>query len=86
MSSTRETRTELEIVELSNGEVVLRSTEEEGQPLVTISFSSEIRNFLGQSLGEIGKAMIGAGVEMVGEIKNHNFVPEEDLDSERILH
>lgn len=92
MSSTNEFRTELEIVELTNGEVVLRSTEGQRQPLVTVRFSSEIRNFLGQSLGQIGKAMIGTGIELVGEIKNQHYVNDdnmandENMDANRVLH
>ncbi len=78
--------TQLEIVELSNGEVVLRTKDGDHRALVTIRFSDEARNFLGSSIGQIGKAMIGTGVQLVGEIYESEEIPAEDLDSARVLH
>ena len=87
MTSSTETpdAAHLEIVELSNGEVVLRTADQERRPIVTIQFSQEARDFLGRSIGEIGKAMIGTGVQMAGEIYQDD-VTEEDLEPSRILH
>ena len=89
MSSSSASPTELEIVELSSGEIVLRSRDGEQNPLVTVRFSSEVRHYLGQAVGDVGKAMIGAGVELVGEMqvnKSTNDVNREDMDPARTLH
>lgn len=76
----------LEIVELSNGEIVLRRADEEkGEALVKISFSNEAKDYLGEYVAEVGKAMIGTGVEMVGKL--YDQVDEMDADDEpRVLH
>ena len=58
----------LEIVELESGEVVLRRVDGKGGPLVTIDFSEETKVFLNNQVIEIGKAMIGAGIGVVGEM------------------
>lgn len=61
----------LEIVELPSGEIVLRrtdSSEGNNEPLVTIRFSEEAREHLGEHLSEVGRGMIGAGVQMVGQL------------------
>ncbi len=63
----------LEIVELPSGEIVLRRTDGEGEPFVRIQFSSEAKTLLGQASLDLGKAMIGAGVQIVG----HMYTREE---------
>lgn len=68
----------LEIVELSSGEIVLRRAGGEGAPLVSIQFSDEARILLsGQSL-EVGKAMVGAGVQAVGALYGHVLEQHDD--------
>ncbi|GHC30681.1 hypothetical protein [Aidingimonas halophila] len=48
----------LEIVELSDGEIVLRSAEGEGEPLLRIRFSEEAAELLQQSRFEVAQEMI----------------------------
>ncbi|SHF45740.1 hypothetical protein SAMN02745148_02676 [Modicisalibacter ilicicola DSM 19980] len=48
----------LEIVELADGEIVLRSAEEEGEPLVRIRFSEEAADLLRRSRFEMAQEMI----------------------------
>ena len=72
-----------EIVELPSGEIVLRRSDEGDEPLVSIRFSSDARIALGEAIADIGKAMIGTGVEMVGQI----FEDEEaEMSQSRVLH
>lgn len=57
-----------EIVELSNGDVVLRRVDDESsEPLVRIQFSEESLNYLGESKFEVAKAMIEAGMDAANE-------------------
>lgn len=71
----------LEIVELPSGEVVLRrtdSSEGNNEPLLTITFSAEAKGFLGENLGEVGRAMVGAGIQLVGQLYAKNEPAEDE--------
>ncbi|GGX90551.1 hypothetical protein GCM10007160_17520 [Litchfieldella qijiaojingensis] len=48
----------LEIVELADGEIVLRPAEGEGEPLMRIRFSDEAAGLLRQSRFEVAQEMI----------------------------
>ncbi|MBO9481492.1 hypothetical protein [Salinisphaera sp. G21_0] len=75
----------LEIVELPSGEIVLRrSDEENAEPLVTMSFSRELLDFLQGDQVEVAKAMLDACIEEVGrktEADVGEYIPEN-----RVLH
>jgi hypothetical protein len=58
----------LEIVELSDGEIVLQRTDEDAQPLVSIRFSEESRFYMMDSGLEVAKAMIQAGIQAAASI------------------
>ena len=73
-------------VELETGEVVLRRADGKGGPLVTIEFSEETKVFLNNQMIEVGKAMMGAGLSMVGEMYDL-YETEEGKDlGDRIVH
>lgn len=79
-----------EIVELTNGEVVLRhADDEQAEPLVRICFSQESLQYLGDAKFAVAKAMIEAGMDAASEgsdVLLDDFVDEEIKDSERVLH
>lgn len=78
----------LEVVETDDGEFVLRRTDSSpgsSEPLVAIRFSTETRTMLADHLGEIARAMIGAGVQMTGQLQAGNSMLIED-DEPRLLH
>lgn len=54
----------LEIVELANGKVALRRSDEEGEPLLVIEFSDDAREYLQGNYIEVAKVMISAGIRM----------------------
>ncbi len=57
-----------EIVELANGDVVLRRVDDESsEPLVQIHFSEESLHYLGESKFSVAKAMIEAGMDAASE-------------------
>ena len=57
-----------EIIELPNGDVVLRRADDDGEPLVSIHFSSESIYYLKDNKFEIAKAMIEAGLAEAGDL------------------
>ena len=72
----------LEIVELDSGEIVLRRADGVGSPLVEIKFSDEVGVLLSEYSLDIGKAMVSAGVQAVGEVYGHVLeAHEEHTDS-----
>lgn len=78
----------LEIVETDDGDVILRradSTPGNSEPLVAIRFSPEARLMLGDHLGEIARGMIGAGVQMAGQLPISAGMLAED-DKPNLLH
>lgn len=72
----------LEIVELPSGEIVLRRTDGEGEPFVRIQFSPEAKNLLGEASLDLGKAMIGAGVQIVGHMYTRDDAQPVQEDAE----
>jgi hypothetical protein len=57
-----------EIVELANGDVVLRRVGDDSvPPLVEIHFSEESLHYLGESKFSVAKAMIEAGMDTASE-------------------
>ena len=71
----------LEIVETEDGDVILRradSTPGNSDPLVAIRFSAEAKTMLGDHLGEIARSMIGAGVQVAGQLYAGNTMQAED--------
>lgn len=74
----------LEIVELDSGEVILRRADGEGEVLVTIRFSEEAKVFLENQMLEVGKAMIGEGLNRVGEM--FEFDDPYNVNGEHVLH
>ncbi|QEY58506.1 hypothetical protein FXF61_04710 [Pseudomonas sp. C27(2019)] len=70
----------LEIVELPDGRIVLRRSEED-TALVTLTFSSEARGFLKASYIDVAKEMFHAGLMAAGHIaeeESSSEVDEED--------
>jgi hypothetical protein len=64
-----------EIVELANGDVVLRRIDDESsEPLVQIHFSEESLHYLGESKFAVAKAMIETGMDAASD-------SEEDSES-----
>ncbi|MGB1272275.1 MAG: hypothetical protein ACPG5T_09385 [Endozoicomonas sp.] len=75
----------LEIVELPSGEIVLRrSDEESAEPLVTMTFSQELLEFLQGDQFEVARIMLDACIYEVSrktEAGTEGYIPEN-----RVLH
>lgn len=70
----------LEIVELEDGRIVLRRSEEEA-PMVTLSFSGEAKEFLQGRYVDVARAMFHAGLEMAGQLMADE-APAQDAEAE----
>ena len=59
----------LEIVQLPNGDIALQRGDHEGEPLISISFSEESADYIGDAKLDIAKAMIQAGIQAVAQLE-----------------
>ena len=78
----------LEIVELPTGEIVLRRSDEDDEPLVGITFSEEARDIIGDSGVDVAKVMIQAGIQAtmhMHELQDEQFTDEEG-EEPKVLH
>lgn len=57
-----------EIVVLPGGDVVLQRVDDGREQLVRITFSEEVRSFLGNTSVHVAKAMIDAGLDAVEQL------------------
>lgn len=68
----------LEITQLENGEIVLKETDDESEPLIRLRFSEEVREMLGQDLVGVAEAMIDAATDYLSS----EATAEEPADAE----
>jgi hypothetical protein len=78
----------LEIIELSNGDIVLKRAEQEDEALVTIRFSDEAKAFIDDASIDVAKAMIQAGIEAAAEIADERGVAQAEIidSAEHTIH
>jgi|TARA_R100001509_G_scaffold115682_1_gene70651 hypothetical protein len=74
----------LEIVDLGDGEIVLRRSGEDSEPLVRVEFSEETREYLMDNSLEVARAMFQAGLQAAAVLLEQ----EDDTMAERprVLH
>ncbi|EAT13227.1 hypothetical protein HF888_07030 [Bermanella marisrubri] len=77
-----------EIVELADGDVALKRSDGEGEPLVRIRFSEDAMISFPEQHIEIAKAMIEAGVRKVGELSGVHVEDTSEIADveERTVH
>ncbi len=81
----------LEIVELSDGEIVLQQADDsDGEPLVTIRFSDESRAYMMDACIDVAKVMIQAGIQAAVQISDQFEIDDEPQaeteTSDRVIH
>ena len=62
----------LEIVQLSNGDIVLRDPDHGAEPLLRIQLSREVRTMLGADAMQVAKLMIEAAASQMSEAVEAN--------------
>ncbi len=78
-----------EIVELADGEIALQRIDGDGEPLVRVSFSDEVKLYLQEQYVDVAKAMINTGIRIVGQIQedgHEDFEEEIEQEEPRTLH
>ncbi|KEQ15050.1 hypothetical protein [Endozoicomonas numazuensis] len=75
----------LEIVELPTGEIVLRRSDEDGEPLLVMKFSEEAKLYLEGEHLQVAKVMFDAGMQEVAELTRPQS-SEEEIPANRVLH
>ena len=76
----------LEIVELEDGTYVLQRIDSDDEPLVVVTFSDEVSDFLQNNQTAVVKAMMGAGVQTASTLSKAKVDQEEKDFEERTLH
>ncbi len=71
-----------EIIELANGEIALQRADGDGEMLVRVSFSDEVKFFLQDQHLEVAKAMINTGIRIVGQIQREEIGIDMDIDDD----
>ncbi len=59
----------IELVKLENGDIALRHSDDPEQQLVTISFSSQVKEMLQFDQMEVARAMVEAGMDSFRDIQ-----------------
>ncbi|PCI48923.1 MAG: hypothetical protein COB51_04540 [Moraxellaceae bacterium] len=72
-----------EIIELATGELILKRKDEDQEPLIKVVFSDEAKAFLGDYASEVGRAMIGTGIQLAGKLYDQDVHHD---DENQILH
>ena len=78
-----------EIVVLPGGDVVLQRVDDGREQLVRITFSQEVRSFLGNTSIHVAKAMIDAGLDAVEQLDTDTVADDVDGpggSANRIVH
>ncbi|MEH6468713.1 MAG: hypothetical protein V7725_03750 [Porticoccus sp.] len=78
-----------EIVVLPNGDIALQRANEKDEPLISISFSDEMQEFLQDAKMDVAKVMIDSGIELFEQLGTESMPMEEDsleTGSPRVLH
>jgi hypothetical protein len=65
-----------EIVQLANGDIVLRDPESDGRQLLTIQFGPEVRALLGAGAIQLAKVMVEAAAQQINALIEANDVSD----------
>lgn len=78
----------LEVVALEEGTYALQKIDSDEGPLVIISFSEEVSEFLQDGQEVVAKAMMGAGVKAASRVSRQAAAPEgeEEASAPKTLH
>lgn len=75
----------LEVVQTEEGDVLLRRSDADAEPLVSLRFSPEVRAMLGERLNDVALAMLGAGMRATTQLASQHALPGDD-EAPRRLH
>jgi len=76
----------IELVQLENGDIVLRNSDTPDQPLVTISISDQVAKLKPEDKMDIANAMVEAGIERYQDIQFKRVEDDSIYPSSGLLH
>jgi hypothetical protein len=82
-------RTLFEILVLPNGDIALQRANEKDEPLISISFSDEMQEFLLDAKMDVAKVMIDSGIELFEQLGSDSLSMDEisqEISSPHVLH
>lgn len=76
----------IELVKLENGDIALRNSEAPEEPLLTITYSDQVKGLLQFDQMDVAKAMVEAGMDRFREIQVQRIKEVEAAVQEGRLH
>lgn len=80
----------LEIVELPNGDIVLRRVGDDSEDLMRIHFTARAREYMPEGRLEVARVMIHAGIQAAAELSGGqaelDYVSDEDTQDYHTIH
>lgn len=80
MSDT-ELESRVELVQLENGDIALRRSDEPDQPLVVITISDKVEDLMPMDKIDIAQAMVEAGIERYRDIQIERVEESQTINS-----
>ncbi len=74
----------IELVQLENGDIVLRRADSPDQPLVTITISNEVSDLMPDDKIDIAQSMVEAGIDRYRDIQIERV--EDAQAAQNMLH
>ena len=76
----------IELVQLANGDIALRRSDNPDEPLVTISISDQVEDLLPMDKIDIAQSMVEAGIERYRDIQLERVEEAEQAGTSGMLH
>lgn len=76
----------IELVQLANGDIALRRSDNPDKPLVTITISDQVQDLLPMDKIDIAQSMVEAGIERYRDIQLERVEQQEIAVATGMLH
>ncbi len=80
------TDTRIELVQLENGDIALRRSDDPENPLVTINISEEVQDLMPADRIDIAQSMVEAGLERYRDIQLERVEEVQEQAAQGLLH
>lgn len=85
MSDIIDSESRIELVQLANGDIALRRSDEPDQPLVVITISDKVEDLMPMDKIDIAQSMVEAGIERYRDIQVER-VEDSQTSNSGMLH
>ncbi len=86
MSDSNNSEPRIELVQLANGDIALRRSDNPDEPLVTINISDQVQDLLPMDKIDIAQSMVEAGIERYRDIQLERIDDTQTAGHADILH